>query len=175
MGMKRSRLESFWIKEAAECSELRTQALGFLEAKAKASFFDEGMGVSVIFQGTVIGLLTLFAYYIGQFVLPSHTHELGMTMAFATLSITELAHAFNVRSADKSLFKMGFFTNKMLTLAMFGSLLLQLAVLTIPPLQAIFKVAPMGLEQWLIVLGLSLSIIPIVEIQKIFLRLRKKG
>lgn len=36
MGMKRSRLESFWIKEAAECSELRTQALGFLEAKAKA-------------------------------------------------------------------------------------------------------------------------------------------
>jgi len=143
--------------------------------KAKASFFDEGMGVSVIFQGTVIGLLTLLAYYIGQFVLPSHTHELGMTMAFATLSITELAHAFNVRSADKSLFKMGFFTNKMLTLAMFGSLLLQLAVLTIPPLQAIFKVAPMGLEQWLIVLGLSLSIIPIVEIQKIFLRLRKKG
>jgi Ca2+-transporting ATPase len=70
---------------------------------------------------------------------------------------------------------MGFFTNKMLTLAMFGSLLLQLAVLTVPFLQGIFKVAPMGLEQWLIVLGLSLSIIPIVEIQKIFLRLGKKG
>ena len=41
MGMKRSRRESFWLKEAAECSELRTQALGFLEAKAKESFLND--------------------------------------------------------------------------------------------------------------------------------------
>ena len=41
MGMERSHLESFWLKEAAERLELRTQALGFLEAKAKASFLND--------------------------------------------------------------------------------------------------------------------------------------
>jgi len=136
--------------------------------KAKASFFDEGMGINVIFQGTVVGLLTLLAYYIGEFVY--HEHSLGMTMAFATLAFTELAHSFNVRSADKSIFTIGVFSNKALTGAILGSFALQLIVLAVPVIGGLFDVEMMNLEQWLWVLGLSISIIPIVEIQKAIYR-----
>ncbi len=136
--------------------------------RAKASFFDEGMGINVIFQGIVIGGLTLLAYYIGEFVY--HEHTLGMTMAFATLSFTELFHSFNVRSMDKSLLTIGVFSNKTLSLAILGSAALQLIVLTIPFLAEIFKVEIMGSAQWLWVVGLSFAIIPIVEIQKFIYR-----
>ena len=136
--------------------------------KAKASFFDEGMGINVIFQGIVVGTLTLVAYYIGEFIY--HEHSLGMTMAFATLAFTELFHSFNVRSADKSLFTIGVFSNKTLNWAILGSAALQLLVLTVPVLASVFKVEIMGTAQWLCVLGLSFSIIPIVEIQKFIYR-----
>jgi Ca2+-transporting ATPase len=139
--------------------------------KAKSSFFDEGMGINVIFQGIVIGALTLIAYYIGDYVF--HEHSLGMTMAFATLSFTELVHSFNVRSADKSLFKIGVFTNKILTWAILASAMLQIIVLAVPFLANIFDVKIMNLTQWAIVAGISLSIIPIVEIQKAIYRATK--
>ena len=136
--------------------------------KAKASFFDDGMGVNVIFQGIVIGGLTLLAYYVGEFVY--HEHTLGMTMAFATLSFTELFHSFNVRSLDKSLFTIGVFSNKTLVWAILGSSILQLVVLTIPGIANLFEIEIMHTAQWLWVLGLSFSIIPIVEIQKAIYR-----
>lgn len=135
---------------------------------AKASFFDDGMGINVIFQGIVIGGLTLLAYYIGEFVY--HEHTLGMTMAFATLSFTELFHSFNVRSMDKSIFTIGVFSNKTLSWAILGSAALQLVVLTIPFLAEVFKVEIMGSAQWIWVIGLSFAIIPIVEIQKFIYR-----
>ncbi len=136
--------------------------------KAKASFFDDGMGTNVIFQGIVIGGLTLLAYYIGEFVYKDQA--LGMTMAFATLSFTELIHSFNVRSLDKSLFTLGVFSNKTLVWAIFGSAILQLVVLTVPAVATLFKVEIMNSTQWIWVLGLSFSIIPIVEIQKLIYR-----
>ena len=136
--------------------------------RAKASFFDDGMGINVVFQGLVIGGLTLLAYYIGEFVY--HEHTLGMTMAFATLSFTELFHSFNVRSMDKSLLTIGVFSNKTLSWAILGSAALQLIVLTIPFLAEIFKVEIMGTAQWIWVIGLSFAIIPIVEIQKFIYR-----
>lgn len=136
--------------------------------KAKASFFDDGMGANVIFQGIVIGGLTLLAYCIGEFVYKDQA--LGMTMAFATLSFTELIHSFNVRSLDKSLFTLGVFSNKTLVWAIFGSAILQLVVLTVPAVATLFKVEIMNSTQWIWVLGLSFSIIPIVEIQKLIYR-----
>ena len=86
-------------------------------------------------------------------------------MAFATLSFTELIHSFNVRSLDKSLFTLGVFSNKTLVWAIFGSAILQLVVLTVPAVATLFKVEIMNTTQWIWVLGLSFSIIPIVEIQ----------
>ena len=136
--------------------------------KAKASFFDDGMGANVIFQGIIIGGLTLLAYYIGEFIYKDQA--LGMTMAFATLSFTELIHSFNVRSLDKSLFTLGVFSNKTLVWAIFGSAILQLVVLTVPAVATLFKVEIMNSTQWIWVLGLSFSIIPIVEIQKLIYR-----
>ena len=71
---------------------------------------------------------------------------------------------------DKSLFTIGVFSNKTLSLAILGSAALQLTVLTIPFLAEIFKVEIMGSAQWLWVVGLSFAIIPIVEIQKFIYR-----
>jgi len=136
--------------------------------KAKASFFDEGMGANVIFQGIVIGTLTLLAYYVGEFVY--HEHTLGMTMAFATLAYTELVHSFNVRSMDKSLLPIGVFSNKTLTWAILLSAVLQTCVLTIPFLANLFSVELMNQAQWIWVVCLALSIFPIVEIQKFIYR-----
>jgi len=139
--------------------------------KAKASFFDEGMGINVIFQGTVVGILTLIAYYIGEFVY--HEHSLGMTMAFATLAFTELMHSLNVRSMDKSIFTIGLFSNKTLLWAILGSIVLQVVVLTVPFVANLFDVEMMQPAQWAWVIGLSVSIIPIVEIQKAIYRARR--
>lgn len=136
--------------------------------KAKASFFDEGMGANVVFQGIVIGTLTLLAYYVGEFVY--HEHTLGMTMAFATLAFTELVHSFNVRSMDKSLLRIGIFSNRTLTWAILLSAALQTLVLTIPVLANLFSVEIMNQVQWIWVICLSLAIFPIVEIQKLIYR-----
>lgn len=132
--------------------------------KSKSSFFADGMGANVVFQGIVIGALTLLAYYVGEFVYNEHT--LGMTMAFATLAYTELAHSFNVRSMDKSLFEIGFFSNKTLTWAILLSVILQTLVLSVPFLANLFGAEMMNSVQWIWVACLSLSIFPIVEIQK---------
>lgn len=91
---------------------------------------------------------------------------LGETMAFATLALSQLVHAFNVRSSH-SLFQVGFHTNKYMIGAFFASLALMLVVLLIPFLQGIFEITVMTAAQWGIVVGLALgSRWMIVEIAK---------
>ncbi|ACL70941.1 calcium-transporting P-type ATPase, PMR1-type [Halothermothrix orenii] len=129
---------------------------------------DEGvfagkMGVNIISQGLFIGLLTLVIFFLGlhYFSLP-----VGQTMAFATLSFSQLIQALNARSREYSLFRLGILTNKYLILAIMISGLLQLGVMFIPFLQAAFKVIPLTGTQWLIVLLASLTPLPYVEILK---------
>ena len=95
------------------------------------------------------------------------------TMAFATLTMSQLFHAFNVRSEDRSLFAQGIFSNPAMNRAFAIGLALQLAVLLIPPLQGVFSVLPMGLSQWGVVLLLSVLPIPVCEVEKWIRRNRK--
>ena len=88
------------------------------------------------------------------------------TMAFATLTLCQLFHAFNVRSEDRSLFSQGVFSNPAMNQAFLVGLAMQLSVLLIPPLQGVFSVVPMSLPQWLAVLALAVSPIPICETAK---------
>ena len=84
-------------------------------------------------------------------------------MAFATLTMCQLFHAFNVRSEEQSLFRMGPLSNPAMVRAFVTGMLLQLAVLLLPPLQGVFSVIPMDGEQWLAVLLLAALFTPVVR------------
>jgi Ca2+-transporting ATPase len=132
--------------------------------KANSTFFSDGVGFSIVYQGVFKGLITLFTFYLGM---RFYSHEIAITMAFATLGLIQLAHSFNVRSYSKSLFKIGIFSNMYLNIAIAISAILQLLVIAVPFLNSIFKVTPLGWEQWAIVLLAALAIIPIVEVAKL--------
>ncbi len=137
------------------------------------SIFSHGLGLKAVLQGVMIGILTLIAYYIGSRVLENKSILLGESMAFATLALAQLVHAFNIRSPH-SLFKVGFHTNKYMIGAFFASLLLMLSVLFVPPLMEIFEVKYMY-GQWGIIAILSVAPLVIVEIAKGIMHLFKKA
>ena len=95
------------------------------------------------------------------------------TMAFATLTLCQLFHAFNVRSEDRSLFAQGVLSNPAMNRAFLAGLAMQLSVLLIPPLQGVFSVTPMDAPQWFTVLALAAAPIPICEWAKA--RRRRQG
>ena len=86
-------------------------------------------------------------------------------MAFAVLSFSQLFHAFNMRS-NRSLFKIGFLTNRKMILAFAICVVLQLLVILHPWLQSLFLVSALTLPQWLIVLACSIAPVVFVELQK---------
>ena len=144
------------------------------------SLFAHGMGIRAGLQGVLIGLLALIAYAIGSrflhpagdgfwgclFATPTHSNiVLGETMAFAVLALSQLVHAFNVRSYH-SLFQVGFHTNLYMLGAFLASLVLMLVVLFVPVLQNVFDVTQMNASAWGIVAGLALVPLVVVEIAK---------
>ncbi|HEY8531250.1 MAG TPA: cation transporting ATPase C-terminal domain-containing protein, partial [Limnochorda sp.] len=117
----------------------------------KESIFSGGLGLQMIWQGFLIGFLTLGVYW---WALTHVTPGEARTLAFATLSLTQLAHSFNVRSAYASLFQIGWFSNRSLLLAVFASAALQVAVMVIPFVAPFFDVVPLtGLDVELLILA----------------------
>ena len=106
----------------------------------KESIFGGGLGLQMIWQGFLLGLLTLGVYW---WALTHMTPGEARTLAFATLAFTQLAHSFNVRSTHASLFQIGWFSNRPLLLAVVASAALQVAVLAIPFLAPFFDVVPL--------------------------------
>ncbi|MCX8132170.1 MAG: calcium-translocating P-type ATPase, SERCA-type [Clostridia bacterium] len=139
--------------------------------KAKSGFFSEGYGISIIYQGIFKGLLTLSAFFLG---LQLYTQEIATTMAFTTLGLIQLTHSLNVRSNEKSLFRIGVFSNTYLIGAIAIAAFLQLIVIVVPFFREIFKVTSLNTEQWLIVLAASFTIIPVVEAVKIVQNRRQR-
>lgn len=110
-----------------------------------------GIGVQTI----AITTITMLAFYLGR-VLHPETPEFAETMAFVTLSISELARAYTARSERMPLFKIGVFGNRFMNLAFLSSLLLILLVVYVPFLQQIFNTASLGWAQWQVVVPLLL-------------------
>lgn len=143
------------------------------KARKDKNIFSKGMIFRVIYQGIMVGALTLLAFSIGcKFDFASLANkEVAMTaqtMAFAVLAMSELVHAFNVRSNKESIFKLKLKTNMTLVFATLISLLLMVVVLGIPALQGMFEVAELSLINWVWVVLLSLAPLTIVEIMKLF-------
>lgn len=144
----------------------------------------------LVLNGVFIGFITLLAFLIGAMMysnitslpeLLTHMTDLDLpvnekaemharTMAFATLAISQLFHAFNLRHEKKSIFNIGLTTNKYLIYSLFGGFVIQLFVFYIPFLSHAFKVTPLKIVDWAIVIGLGLLTIVLNEIFKIFLR-----
>lgn len=131
--------------------------------------FAQGLGINVIYQGTIIAILTLLAYLIGS----KSGHITAMTMAFLTMSTCELFHSLNLRSMTQSIFTLKT-RNKSLFGAMVLSFILSLGVIYIPGVNTVFKLTPLSGTNLLIPLLLAFSIIPIVEIVKLIARVVKK-
>lgn len=135
--------------------------------KNNKSFFSDGLWKRIGIEGLMVGMLALIAYGIGNvyFDVPG-SHLIGRTMCFATLSISQLVHAFNMRS-EESLFTIGLGKNMYLVGAFVIGIILQSAVITIPSVSIIFKVIPLTFSQWAIVALLCIIPVIIVELEKI--------
>ena len=142
--------------------------------EAKENLFDRRFTLRLAWQGMMVGGLTLTAYFLGFTCLggPGLEGAVANTMAFATLTMCQLFHAFNVRSEESSLFSMGIFSNPAMNRAFLAGMAMQLSVLLLPPLQRVFSVVPMDGRQWFWVLALAAAPIPVCELGK---ALRKKG
>ena len=143
--------------------------------KSGEGIFAGGLGFDVAYQGTLVTVITLISYLIGHsmevgyFQIPQGQSAAGMTMAFLTMSMCEVFHSFNMRSQRKSVFSLKTH-NKVLWVAMAGSLLLTTLVLEVPFLATAFGFAVLGWKQYVIALALAITIIPIVEVVKFFQR-----
>ena len=135
---------------------------------ANAGLFDRGFSLRLAWQGMMVGGLTLAAYFLGftRLAAPGTEGAVANTMAFATLTLCQLFHAFNVRSEDRSLFALGVLSNPAMNRAFLAGLVMQLSVLLLSPLQGVFSVTPMDLTQWCTVLALAAAPIPICEAAK---------
>lgn len=132
--------------------------------------FTRGYSIQIALQGIWFGFITLIAYYLGTFVLSDGNHTYGQTMAFTVLAVSQLFHSFNVRTSH-SLFTINPFSNKYLLLAFLTSLLIVAAVLFIPPLTALFKLAPLAMSHLGIAVLLSISPLVVVELAKLIIYL----
>lgn len=140
----------------------------------KSNFFSGGVFQAIIYQGLLEGGITLAVYALA-ITFPVHqasglAHADALTMAYATLGMIQLFHAFNVKSVHQSIFTVGFFKNKAFNWAVLASFILLAATIMIPGLNGLFHVSHLDLYQWGIVLAASFMLVVIVEIVKFFQR-----
>lgn len=148
--------------------------------KSSDGIFAGGMGIDCLYQGALVTILTLAAFFIGEFRDAGHWQFMniqdcaeGMTMAFLTMSMCEIFHSFNMRSQRGSVLKMSFVQgshNAVLYLSMVASLILTTTVIEVPFLANAFGFTPIGIVDYSISIGLAISIIPLVEIIKLIQR-----
>lgn len=139
----------------------------------KESLFAGRMGKLLILNGILIGITTLFAFVLGEYLYPDSLRH-AQTMAFVVLSVSQLFYSLAMRNETKSLFQVGVFKNKWLIGSILLGILLQLTIITIPFTATIFKVYSLKLKDWGIVILISLIPFVINEIIKIFFRMKDK-
>lgn len=145
--------------------------------KQSKGIFTKGMTFRIVYQGIMIGLITLAAFVIGLkttttpidgLTLDQSKIEVGQTMAFIVLALSELVHVFNIRDNKKSIFKTNVFNNGILIGATIISACLMFVILFIPTLRNIFSIPVLPTNNILETILLVFSPIIIVEIFKLF-------
>lgn len=126
---------------------------------AKTPILDRAFGLQVLFEGTIIAVVTMIAYYLGY---QNGSHRESMTMAFATLSLSRLVHGLNCRN-DAPLSLKTLWINPFSYLALILGALLLSAVLFLEPLHKIFEISILTNQQYMSIV--LLSIIPLIVVQ----------
>lgn len=146
----------------------------------KESIFAHGSGAFTLLYGVLIGLLTLFAFINGLYYYTEASSMFAIdftniskdalihaqTMAFVTLSVSQLFHALNLRSTKKSLYQVGLFTNKFLITSILFGIAIQAILVNMPVLNHIFEIHVLSLKDWMFVLTLSLVPVIFCELTK---------
>ena len=132
----------------------------------KKSLFADGVGVQIAIEGLMIGALALLAYILGCKYFPDSSLELGRTLCFCVLSLSQLFHAFNMKSKNHSLMETGIWNNPKLIFSFIACAALLILVVSVPVLAGIFQVTTLCLQQWIVVFALSFFPILFVELQK---------
>jgi Ca2+-transporting ATPase len=150
----------------------------------KESFFAHGAGFRAIVGGVLIGILTLAAFYFGltEFgynffaeEIPEHVLEYARTMAFVVLASSQLFYSLSLRSESKSIFQIGIFSNIYLVGAIIVGLILQMSVIEIAPLAAMFKCVNLNANDWEMVFAFALMPLGVNEIEKLVTRMMSKS
>ncbi len=141
---------------------------------ASTGFFTKETIAKILLMGIMISSLTLFAYVAGLYLLPQTGAEIAGTMAFMTLALGQLFHAFNMKS-DASLFKTGVKNNKYLVYALLGGIVLQGIIYFVPYLASVFNMVRLPALNLALVGVLSVAPIFIMEIAKGVVCLVKKA
>ena len=124
-----------------------------------SSIFTKDVVTAITYQGILIGILTFIAFIAGIVTAQGEWAaklSTGQTMAFLTLTFSELFHVFNVRSNKESLFYKGMFKNKLLLFSVIFNICLTLGVIFITPVREMFKLSMMSKEQIMIIFGLAI-------------------
>mgnify|MGYP000336694547 FL=1 len=177
-----------WINLVTDC--FPALALGMEKAEgdimrrrprpAKDGIFAGGMGFDIAYQGVLISVLVLAAYFVGHYIetgVWTITDSAdGTTMAFLTMSMAEVCHSFNMRSLRGCIFTMGT-KNKALVWAAVGSIAATTLVCEVPFLAEAFGFTPVSFAEYVIAMGIGMLGMVIVEIVKTFQRraMRKRG
>ena len=178
-------VQLLWINLITDC--FPALALGMEKPEAdimnrkprdsKEGIFAGGLGFAVFYQGFLVTVITIASYFIGHwfetgnFEVTNSVH--GTTMAFLTLAMCEVFHAFNMRSLHGSIFTIKG-QNKWLWGAGALSLILTSVVVLVEPIANVFGMVAIGWEEYLVAMALGFAIIPIVEFIKIFSRMIDK-
>lgn len=153
-----------------------------LPRSSKDGIFANGVGVHIVLQGLLVAFLTLLAYFIGHAMevakttgtfmleIPKVESPDGITMAFLTMSMAEMFHAFNVRSRTRSIFAL-----KKQNVVMWGAFVLSLALTTlviyVPFLRQAFQFSKINVGEYFVAMGLAFLVIPLVELSKLVIYL----
>jgi Ca2+-transporting ATPase len=123
------------------------------------------MRIRIGIQTIAIAVATLAAYLMGIAMYPGVPEE-AKTMAFVTLSFSELLRAFTARSDNYPVLRIGIFSNRVMVYAVLSSILLLFGVIYLPFLQPIFNTVPLGWAEWQVVLPLLFVPAIVAELTK---------
>ncbi|MGT2686006.1 cation-translocating P-type ATPase [Streptococcus porcinus] len=136
----------------------------------KSSFFDGGVKEAILYQGAFQTVLVLGVYAFAL-MFPEHStykeiHADALTMAYVTLGLIQLVHAYNVKSVYQSMFKVGLFKNKLFNYSIPLAFIMLMVTVVVPGFNKFFHVAHLSASQWLVVVIGSLLMVVLVELVK---------
>lgn len=141
--------------------------------RSNEGVFSGGLGTDTLYQGVLITILILTAYFLGHYmetgVFEVTESKHGITMAFLTMSMCEIFHSFNMRSRVNSIFTIKN-QNKWLWLSAGVALLLTTVVISVEPIANLFEFTEISIKEYSAAMLLAFMIIPLVEIAKFIKR-----